>query len=312
MFATLTFVVVACLMPQLPRIGEQSAPERPQPLRVITYNVHAWGPVATTDAGKRRLRKIQSRGQLLQRLALELQLHEPDVVALQEAHSEARVKELAALMGMNYAYFPGGWKGKGWREGISGAILSRPKILARENRPSIDPEIAQDKLFSRCLGRVVIEHDKQQVAIYCAHMLPSWKGTTPIREAEIRALTVATNKDLQAGRSVIVMGDMNHDSDAPEYRLWAKAGLADTVLIKPVPSSPVPSSRGIQLPKEKAQLTCPSDGPKERIDFIFVAGPLRARLHRAYALHEGAFLVRETLGSPFALSDHIPVFAEFR
>jgi endonuclease/exonuclease/phosphatase family metal-dependent hydrolase len=290
MLATITLVTFACLLPQAPV-------ERVQPLRVITYNVHAWGPVATTDAGKHRLRQIQSHGQLLPRLALELQLYEPDVIALQEAHSEAKVKELAALMKMDYAYFPGGWKGKGWREGISGAILSRPKIVARENRPSIDPKIPEDKLFSRCLGRVVIEHEMQQVAIYCAHLLPSWKQTTHIREAEILALTVATTKDLQAGRSVIVMGDMNHDAEAPEYRLWAQAGLVDTAR---------------QLHQQKALLTCPSESPKERIDFVFVAGPLTARLHRAHALQEGAFMVRETLGSPFALSDHIPVFAEFR
>ncbi|MGK0353570.1 MAG: endonuclease/exonuclease/phosphatase family metal-dependent hydrolase [Planctomycetota bacterium] len=297
MLATITLVTFACLLPQSPANGDQVAPERAQPLRVITYNVHAWGPVATSDAGQQRLRKIQSRDQLLPRLALELQLHQPDVIALQEAHSEAKVKELAALLKMDYAYFPGGWKGKGWREGISGAILSRPKIVARENRPSLDPKIPADKLFSRCLGRVVIERHEQQIAIYCAHMLPSWKQTTHIREAEIRALTVATNKDLQAGRSVIVMGDMNHDSAAPEYRLWAKAGLVDTAR---------------QMHQEKALLTCPSEDPKERIDFVFVAGPLKARLHRARALQEGAFMVRATLGSPFALSDHIPVFAEFR
>ncbi|MFT4512831.1 MAG: endonuclease/exonuclease/phosphatase family metal-dependent hydrolase [Planctomycetota bacterium] len=290
MLATIVIVTFACLPPQAPT-------ERAQPLRVITYNVHAWGPVATTDAGKQRLRKIQARGQLLARLALELKLHEPDVIALQEAHSEAKVKQLAALMKMDYAYFPGGWKGKGWREGISGAILSRPKIIARENRPSMDPKIPEDKLFSRCFGRVVIEHDKQRVAIYCAHMLPSWQETTHIREAEIRAITVATNKDLQAGRSVIVMGDMNHDTKAPEYRLWEKAQLVDTAR---------------QLHQDKALLTCPSEKPKERIDFVFVAGPLKARLRRAHALQEGAFMVHKTLGSSFALSDHIPVFAEFR
>ena len=311
MLATFTFAVLACLAPQSPKTGEQAAPVRPQPLRVITYNVHAWGPVASSDLGKRRIRMIQSHGQLLPRLALELQLYDPDVIALQEAHSEARVKELAALMKMDYAYFPGGWKGKGWREGISGAILSRPKILARENRPSIDPKIPQAELFSRCLGRVVIEHDQQQIAVYCAHMLPSWKDTTHIREAEIRALTVATNQDLQAGRSVIVMGDMNHESDAPEYRLWAKAGLVDTVFINPIEMPPMLIHGDRVLHQAKTQWTCPSEDPKERIDFIFVAGPLKARLDHAGALHEGVFMV-QALGSPFALSDHIPVFAEFR
>ena len=240
---------------------------------------------------------MTSRGQLLPRLALELRLHDPDVIALQEAHSEARVKELAGLLKMDYAYFPGGWKGKGWEEGISGAILSRPEIVAREDRPSIDPKIAKDKLFSRCLGRVVVAHGNEQIAIYCAHMLPSWKETTHIREAEVRALTVATNQDLVAGRSVIVMGDMNHDSAAPEYRLWSEAGLVDTAR---------------QLNKDKALFTCPSQEPKERIDYVFVAGPLKARLSRARALHEGAFLVRPTVASSYALSDHVPVLAVFR
>jgi len=297
MLATITFVALACLAPQSPERGAGKSPARPQPLRVITYNVHAWGPVASTAEGKQRIRQIQSRGQLLPRLALELQLHQPDVIALQEAHSEAKVKELAGLLEMDYAYFPGGWKGKGWREGISGAILSSRKILARENRPSMDPLVAEDKLFSRCFGRVVIEHGGKEVAVYCAHMLPSWENTTHIREAELQAITVASNKDLAAGRSVLVMGDMNHDTEAPEYRLWQKAGLVDTAR---------------QLHRDKALLTCPSENAKERIDFVFVAGPLTQRLRAARALQDGAFMVREKLGSPFALSDHIPVFAEFR
>lgn len=292
MLATLALFSLACLSPQQP---ESAAGQ--QPLRVITYNVHAWGPVAATDAGRQRARQMTSRGQLLPRLALELQLHDPDVIALQEAHSEAKVAELAALLKMEYAYFPGGWKGKGWQEGISGAILSRSKIVAREDRPSIDAKIAKDKLFSRCLGRVVIAHGNEQIAIYCAHMLPSWKETTHIREAEIRALTVASNKDLAAGRSVIVMGDMNHDSAAPEYRLWAEAGLVDTAS---------------QLNRDKVLFTCPSQKPKERIDYVFVAGPIKTRLQSARALHEGAFLVRPTVASSYALSDHVPVLAVFR
>jgi len=292
MLSTLALISVALLPPQQPQPTSKT-----QPLRVITYNVHAWGPIAATDAGRKRARQMTSRGQLLPRLALELQLHDPDVIALQEAHSEAKVKQLAALLKMDYAYFPGGWQGKGWEEGISGAILSRSKIVAREDRPSIDPAIKKDKLFSRCLGRVVIAHGGEQIAIYCAHMLPSWKNTTHIREAEIGALAVATEKDLKAGRSEVVMGDMNHDTRAPEYRLWQKHGLLDAVLER----------RG-----DKARNTCPSHGPKERIDYVFVAGPLKQRLREARALHAGAFLVRSADAASYALSDHVPVLAVFR
>lgn len=304
MLAALTLVAFACLpldaelcSPQEPAKPKVDEAQRIRPLRVLTYNVHAWGPIAGSDAGKQRMRKILSRGQLLERLALELRLHEPDVVALQEAHSEAKVKELAGLLKMDYAYFPGGWKGRGWEEGISGAILSRKKILERSNRPSMDPKIPEDKLFSRCFGRVVIEHGKQQIAVYCAHMLPSWKDTTHIREAEIGAIATAGKKDLAAGRSIVVLGDMNHDSEAPEYRLWAEAGFVDCAR---------------KLHGEKALLTCPSIEPKERIDYVFVAGPLQDRLQRARALHEGPFLVQAQSGASFALSDHIPVLAEFR
>jgi len=292
MLSSLAFLLLGCLNAQ--QSGEVV---RPAPLRVITYNVHAWGPVAATDAGRQRARQMNARGQLLARLALELQLYDPDVIALQEAHSEARVKDLAGRLEMDYAYFPGGWKGKGWPEGISGAILSRCKIVAREDRPSLDQANQKEEVFSRCLGRVVIEHGGEPVAIYCAHLLPSWKDTTHIREAELRALTVATNKDLAAGRSVIVMGDMNHEPAAPEYRLWAHAGLVDTAR---------------QHNQEKVLPTCPSQHPKERIDYVFAGGPIARRLHCARALREGAFVVRKADASSYALSDHVPVLAVFR
>lgn len=286
---------LVCLTPQQPEA--KTEPSATRPLRVITYNVHAWGPVAPTDEGRRRIGQMRSRGQLLRRLALELQLFDPDVIALQEAHSEAKVKELAALLEMDYAYFPGGWKGKGWEEGISGAILSRAKIIEREDRPSIDPAIKKDKLFSRCLGRAVIAHGGEEIAVFCAHMLPNWKNTTHIREAEIGALSVAAKKDLAKGRSVIVMGDMNHDPQRPEYRLWQQNGFVDTVLA---------------CKKDRARNTCPSHQPNERIDYVFAAGPVRQRLRDARALHAGAFLVQPSVKSSYALSDHIPVLAVFR
>ncbi|MFT7167269.1 MAG: endonuclease/exonuclease/phosphatase family metal-dependent hydrolase [Paracoccaceae bacterium] len=274
---------------------QEATAKEPKGLRVITYNVHAWGPIASTEGGKARIGRVRRHHQVLARLALELQLYDVDVIALQEAHSEERVRELASLLDMEFAYFPGGWKGAGWEEGISGAILSRVPILERSNRPGIDPEIPEDELFSRCLGRVLLQHGDEQVAVFCAHMLPSWENTTHIREAEIGALAEAVSSDRAKGRSALVLGDMNHEPGAPEYRLWATHALIDTC-----------ERAGT------ASLTCPSTDPTERIDYVFVAGPMASRLVSARTLNEGAFRTSKDDPNSFALSDHLPVLSVFK
>ena len=72
------------------------------------------------------------------------------------------------------------------------------------------------------------------------------------------------------------------------------AGLADTY-------------RGDEL----AGMTCPSQGPRYRIDYVWVHGPLAERVSGCRTLNEGAFRPNVWDPASFALSDHLPVLATF-
>lgn len=92
-------------------------------LRLIQYNIRSFeGSAVNWD----RCNEVVKRDQMIERFALELGLYNPDVICLEEVPSEAAAARLAARMGMHYAHFKGGWKSKGWPEGISGAVLDTP------------------------------------------------------------------------------------------------------------------------------------------------------------------------------------------
>ncbi len=277
-----------------PRI-EQSSSKETHSLRVITYNVHGFGPIARKGVDRSPISRMVKAGQLVERFALELELYRPDVIALQEAVPEARVQKLAKRLGMKAVFFPGGWKGKGWPRGIAGAVLTHLPIVESEDCPGVSAT-NRTKVFSRFFGRIAVKLGEEEVAIYAAHMLPTWKNTTKIRLAEIAVINAAKQRDQTAGRSVIVLGDMNHKPKTDEYRAWLAAGFLDAFAAKGT----------------GPDQSCPSDAPKERIDYVFIHGPLKARLHQCRILHEGAFRLHGSDPSSYALSDHLPVFAVFK
>jgi len=261
-------------------------------LRALTYNIHGFGPVAATDAGRAALRAATPDG-ALDALAEELRALELDVVALQEVGSRERMQELAELCDMHAAYFPGGWKGSGWEEGISGALLSRYPILEEEDRPGLPPYGEECETFSRFVGRVCIDVGGTQVAVYAAHMLPSWENTTHLRLAEIEALARAVERDLAAGRAALVLGDMNHGPDTEEHAAWLAAGFTDAF-----------AAAGSGPP-----LTCDSLTPTERIDYAFAQGALRPE--SAVVQRHGRLAPRPGDPDGFALSDHLPLLVVF-
>ncbi len=290
------WIAFLCLLSLVAPGGEPAQPNAPTPaLRVITYNIHGFGPVAAGDAGRASIARMRRAGQGVRRVALELALYDPDVISLQEAASEKRVRELARELKMHHAYFPGGWKGKGWPEGISGAILSRFPILEVEDCPREPGAKRPEKIYSRHFGRVLLDVNGVHVAVYSAHLLPSWKNTTDIRLAEIAGIARALARDRGEGRSVIVLGDMNHAPDTPEHRAWQKAGFTDAYAAK---------GKGFAF-------SCPSIEPKERIDYVFAAGPMASHIRECRILYEGAFRVSSDDPSSYALSDHLPVLAIF-
>jgi endonuclease/exonuclease/phosphatase family metal-dependent hydrolase len=115
------------------------------------------------------------------------------------------------------------------------------------------------------------------------------------RLKEIKAMLEAMKPDLDAGRSMLLMGDLNHRPDTDEYKLWIDAGWVDTF-------AKVGEGDGF---------TVNADVPKRRIDYVFATGPIAARVTESRPLFEGAFRLNLADDTAFALSDHLPQFAQF-
>ncbi|MHC4200159.1 MAG: endonuclease/exonuclease/phosphatase family protein [Planctomycetota bacterium] len=261
----------------------------PPGLTAITFNVRSFEGLAGDD---RRLARAIDLGQMPDRFALELALYDPDVVCMQEAHHEELVARAADRLGMGYVYFPGNEVYGSWTTGISGAVITRFAVLSSENLPLVSWKERPGELFTRHFGRAVLRTDDGELSVFSAHLHP---GNTRIRLAEIDEILKVMAPELEDGRSVLVMGDLNHRPGTEEYDRWARSGLKDSFAA---------CGRG-------QPLTYPSDVPTERIDYIWCHGPVAARLSECRVLYEGAFRTWPGDARSFALSDHLPVMAAF-
>lgn len=263
----------------LPAFG---ADERSPSIRVIAYNVYAckgW------PDDRPRAKKAVQKGQMAKRLAMELALYEPDIINFSESPTEAIAKEVASLLGMNHVRFPSGGN---W----PGTLLSRFEISDSENVP-----LGYDRpkeLFTRHWGKGAIKlPDGEPLIIHSAHLHPA--GDPAIRLKEIGAMLASMKDDLNAGRSMLLIGDLNHGPDTEEYKLWIDAGWTDTF-------AKVGKGEG---------LTIKADTPRNRIDYVMATGPIASRVTEARPLFEGAFRVNVDDEGAFALSDHLPQLAVF-
>lgn len=253
-----------------------------QPLRVIAYNVY----VCKGWPDDRPLAKLAvKKKQMAKRLAMELALYEPDIINFSESPSEAIVEEIAGYLKMNFVRFPSGGS---W----PGTLLSKYEIIQADNVP-----VGYDRpkeLFTRHWGRGVIRlPDGKSLIVHSAHLHPVADPT--IRLKEIRAMLAAMKEDLDAGRSMLLIGDLNHVPDSEEYKLWMDAGWTDTF---------AKAGNGDGL-------TIKADTPQRRIDYVMAAGPIAQHVVESRPLFEGAFRVNLADENSFALSDHLPQFAVF-
>ena len=99
--------------------------------------------------------------------------------------------------------------------------------------------------------------------------------------------------DLDAGRSMLLIGDLNHNPETKEYKLWIDAGWTDTF-------AKVGKGDG---------LTIKADKPQWRIDYVMAAGPIAKSIVASRPLFEGAFRTNIADPESFALSDHLPQLA---
>ncbi len=248
--------------------------------RTIAYNIY--GADGWPKRRENKWRRQQMHQQIPERLALELALYEPDMVTFSEAPEEARVARIAEALGMQYAYFPGGF---------SGAALSRFPIIESQNHslPSADPDAKEP--FTRHCGRVVIDMPVGRLRVYSVHLHPALHELRMREIALLRGMLETEPADVP----LLLQGDCNHTPDSPEYAQWREAGLEDTAV------------RGGAEPGG----TVTSAKPGGRIDYIWAKGPVARRLKEHRVLYEGAF--RLDTGDPgaLALSDHLPVMADF-
>jgi len=267
--------------------AQAPVPVSPSGLRTIAYNILACLGYPETELNRPRFRALAP--QQPSRMAHELRLYRPDLVTFAESVTQPVAQTIAGVMQMNFAWFPPGVASyRGYPIGFPGTILTRGKILESQNAPgNSDPE-----LYTRHWGRAVIQWGAEEIVVHTAHLNPQ---RSEIRQREIDGLLTAMEKDQKSGRSILFQGDLNHRPDAPEYQRWQQAGFVDTFAAKgvgqPFTSSPI--------------------APKGRIDYIWVFGPLSARLTEARCLFEGGFRTNPEDPQSVALSDHLPVLAAF-
>jgi endonuclease/exonuclease/phosphatase family metal-dependent hydrolase len=252
------------------------------PLRVIAYNVY----VCKGWPDDRPLAKqAVQQGQMARRLAMELSLYEPDIINFSESPSEAIAKEVAGYLGMNHVRFPSGGN---W----PGTLLSRFEITDSENVP-LGHERPKE-LFTRHWGRGTVKlPNGESLIVHSAHLFPGPDPT--VRLQEVRAMLASMKGDLEAGRSMLLIGDLNHNPDTEEFQLWMDAGWIDTFA---------------QVGKGDG-LTIKADHPQYRIDYVMATGPIASQIVESRPLFEGAFRVNVADENSFALSDHLPQLAVF-
>ena len=265
------------------RLVAQQPAEAKKTLRVIAYNVYnCTGWPKDRAMGKR----ATAKGQMPLRFANELALYEPDIIALSESPSEEITKQIAKHLGMNHVRFPSGGN---W----PGTLMSRFEIESPRNVPLVEGERPKD-LFTRHWGRAEVKlPGGESLIVHSAHLHPSREPD--IRLREIPAMIKSMQADLDANRSMLLIGDLNHNPEVKEHDLWTDAGWVDTF-------AKVGKGDG---------LTIKSDTPQWRIDYVMAAGPIAAKCIESRPLFEGAFRVNNADPTSFALSDHLPQLAVF-
>jgi endonuclease/exonuclease/phosphatase family metal-dependent hydrolase len=249
-------------------------------LHVIAYNVYeCTGWPKDRALGK----KATALGQMPDRFAAELALYEPDIINFSESPKEDVGEAIAKKLNMHLVRFPSGGK---W----PGTLLSKYEIVSVENTP-LGGERPQD-LFTRHWGRGTVKTPGEDIIVHSAHLHPS---DQPTRLKEIALMIRSMKPDLEAGRSMLLMGDLNHTPNVEEYQLWLDAGWVDTF-------TKVGQGDGF---------TIKADTPDRRIDYIFAAGPLARRIQESRPLNEGAFRLNPEDAVGFCLSDHLPQLAVF-
>ncbi len=282
--ATGTLAVAAFSVPEAivpAAVAEESSADD---LTVIAYNVYqcrGW------PSQRRGAMDAKAAGEMPERFAAALSPLNADVVVFSESPSESITTAIAEKLNRHVIRFPSGGN---W----PGTLLSRWEILDSANAPVAGGTRPQD-LFTRHWGRATLRRpDGSELIVHSAHLMP---GADPgVRIREINAMLESMKPDLDAGRDLLLMGDLNHAPDTAEYQAWIDAGLVDT----------------FERVGQGDGLTFKSDTPMRRIDYVFAAGPIADRIAESKPLFTSPFRLENDNEASFALSDHLPQLATFQ
>jgi endonuclease/exonuclease/phosphatase family metal-dependent hydrolase len=223
-------------------IAADPAPAQPgtgYPLRMFNYNLQMGFDIDGAHAVDRQAELLAAQ--------------EPDVVALQEVSrgwllnaSTDVLPGIAERLEMPYVFAPAADRVWG------NAILSRYPVIASgsELLPRLGSAMQRSVLW------VVIEVDGTEQAIVATH-LQHVVGQTDVRRAQAEVVARVVSDHVEAGRPVILLGDMNAEPGADELRAFDALLMETTGQDGPVS-------------------TWPSWDPATHIDHIYVTRGLVA------------------------------------
>jgi len=151
------------------------AEEKPMSLKVIAYNVFA---CAGWPKDRRRAQRVLESGQMADRLGMELELHQPDLINFSESPAEALALHVADRLRMNHVRFPsaGHWPG---------TVLTRHGILESQNVPLAGGRPRPEELFTRHWGRAVLRlPERETLVVHSAHLMPGPDPAVRLREID--------------------------------------------------------------------------------------------------------------------------------
>lgn len=276
-------------------------------IRTIAYNVFNGcigyiginGKALTQNFRSTLVKAARDSEQIPGRMVLELALYDPNIINFSESPGKSTVADIAEMLGFNYAFFPGAKDGKGH---FPGCVLTNYEITSWKNRPFVEDRDNSDILFTRHWGKAGIKlPNGQKISVHSAHLWPFKKNDddTRIRMNEIDQILKAIRYDLENGfDSVLLQGDLNHSPDMAEYKKMNSGIIKDVFLAQ--------GSHG------EPGYTYDSIEPVKRIDFIYAGGEILKDIVYCQPLFQGNF--RTNINDPvsFALSDHLPLMADFK
>jgi endonuclease/exonuclease/phosphatase family metal-dependent hydrolase len=223
---------------------------RPQPVRVLVFNIHAGKDAAGADnlAGVADLVKTTGADLVL--------LQEVDRGTIRSGNVD-QIDRLASATGYSFAFAPSLVSYQGGQYGI--AALAREFIGYHSTRP-----LAVAPVQTRAGGS---REPRVALLAFATVRGASWRfvnthvdpSDAAARAQELEQVADLARHEQANGRPLVVGGDLNATPDDPGLAALRQAGLRDAWL-----------ECG-----EGDGFTFPADKPVKRIDYLWLAGPLQ-------------------------------------